>query len=374
MLLKIRNLLAEDAPYSNLSVAVNSGTSLPVQNINGYEASYAVQIGKTGEERSEIKVLNGTTPAGTQVQLTSAISYPHPEDTPVYNIKFDQIVVKRSSSGTSGAATPLGTISIQPDSEYTTYEDASGASTYAYRASYRNSVTGDESINSDWLTDTGYSFYSLARIRERVKNRLSNAGYLKSDDQVDEWINEWMEAMQNEAINVNQDYALTETTVVISDQGRGTVSDTNFKQVRKVELTTDGVNYYMSTKMKTIDFDEDSLFYKDKPFHYYIGDNVIGFKPESAGTARILYSQLITPLVNESDELPVSLRSYTKSFIDYAHAMALYNDDKYNEGDRFMQFAENGKLQFISQITPRDRSGAEFMQITEELSNNIDFI
>jgi D-lyxose ketol-isomerase len=95
---------------------------------------------------------------------------------------------------------------------------------------------------------------------------------------------------------------------------------------------------------------------------------VIGKLPASVGTARISYYKSFTPLENETDELPTSLKSYTSSFIDYATAQAFYLDNKDAKGDRFMNSA-NAKLSiFKDQITPRHMSGIKYVEAIEDVS------
>ena len=133
MLLSVENNLTNipQTLYSFVTSNISSGgTAIPVRNLNSFSAQYAVQLGKTGEERSEIVVI--TTPSGTILPLYSGtLTYDHGIDTPVYSIHYDQIVFERSTAGTSGTATPLSTVSITPDSFFTEYNDTSGAATYA---------------------------------------------------------------------------------------------------------------------------------------------------------------------------------------------------------------------------------------------------
>ena len=132
MILSIsNNLIDQTTPFSYTSSAIVSGDStIPVRNINAFTTSYAVQIGRTGEEQSEIAII--ISPSGTALTLASGtLLYPHNLDSLVYNIKYNKIIVKRSTAGTAGTATALATVSITPDSLYTTYDDTSGASTYA---------------------------------------------------------------------------------------------------------------------------------------------------------------------------------------------------------------------------------------------------
>ena len=72
MIIKTENILHEDAPETFLSYAENAGTNvLRWRNSSGAQASWAVQIGKTGEEKAEIVLLGTATPSGTAGTLTA---------------------------------------------------------------------------------------------------------------------------------------------------------------------------------------------------------------------------------------------------------------------------------------------------------------
>lgn len=373
MLIRAINNLDQQANYSALSnTEAAAATSLRIKNINGYSASWAVQVGKTGEEQSEIKVLGTATPSGTALTITTGLTYEHPQDTPVFSIKFDQIVFKRSTTGTAGTATALsgGTVYITPDSLFTVFDDTTGASTYAYKAAFRNSVTAEVSSDSDWITPDGFSFFSLAKLRQRIKSKLSNAGYIKDDETIDDWINEWKEELENAAIKVNKDYSLGTVNVSFGTSGLGTITNQDYKQTRKLEVTYDGVNFGTSSKMDITDFDDNTSFVRNNPHHAYLGDNVFIVRPcDSAGTARLTYYKRSVPLVNDTDELPFSMRSYTKSFIDYGMGQALGADDKFTDADRYERKAMQGKANFLAEITPRDQTGVEYIEFTENVDH-----
>jgi hypothetical protein len=57
-----------------------------------------------------------------------------------------------------------GTINIQPDSQYTIFDDTTGTTTDAWKTYYRSSALSVITTESDWITSGGYSFYSLAKI------------------------------------------------------------------------------------------------------------------------------------------------------------------------------------------------------------------
>lgn len=376
-LIRVRNLADQKAQFTYLSGAVSSGTSFPVRNISAFSPNWAIQIGKTAEETAEILIL-GTAVSGTALTTTGTSKYTHPTDTPVYAIKYDKLIFKRSTTGTAGTASPLtgGTIGITPDSEFTVFEDTSGASGYAYKVSYYNSVTTEESDESDWISTGGFSFYSLGAMRQRVKNRLSDAGYIKSDDVIDDWINEWLDTMNNEAIDVNQDYGLGTVDVAFGTDGFATVSSSDFKDFRKIEFTTNGSDWYVSNKLHSVDYMPDEDFSETHPYHWYFGDNVIGRLPKGdSGTARVTYYKTRDYLTTDADELPVVMRAYSKSFVDYCTAQAYYMDEKNGAGDRYQAQAEKEKNQFVQQITPRQKTGPQYIKIVEQVSvDDLDII
>lgn len=378
-LIKIVNNLADNSQKTSLSAALNANVgSASVKNVAGFNASWAIQIGATGLEKSEIQLLGTATPSGTSLSFVGSSTYDHPVDTPVYAIKYDKIVVYRSETGTSSAATaiPDGTISIQPDNEFTVYDDTAGQSTYAYRVSFLNSVLGTstETDLSDWLTDTGYSFYSLGNITDRVKSKLFSTKYIPGDpdETIKDWCNEWLETLSNEAIDVNRDYLLGTVDIAHGTDGLGTITSTDYVDVRRVWFTTNGSDFYKAAKKEIVDFDPNDTYNATHPYYFFQGDNVIGKLPygTDSGTARIVYYARPTLLDTAGDELPVSMRSHTNSFASYCLAQASYLDNKDTMGDRYMAMAEAKKQDFIKQITPRSKSGPEYIDLTDDITGS----
>src|SRR5690242_4020929 len=102
------------ALYSFTSTNISSGVSLiPVKNVNSFLSNYAIQLGRTGEEQSEI--VNVSSVGGTALTSASALRFSHPIDTPIFSIHYDSIVFERSISGTSGTAEAFATTPITPD-------------------------------------------------------------------------------------------------------------------------------------------------------------------------------------------------------------------------------------------------------------------
>src|SRR3990172_11443318 len=137
--IRVENNLSQNAVKTYTSFNEVSGTgNLRWKNPSGFSASWAVQVGETGEEQSEILLLGTATPAGTAGTFTANTVYEHPADTPIYSIKYNQVVFARSTDGTAGTATALGTVNIDPSQPFTQYDDTTSASGYAYKTYYRN--------------------------------------------------------------------------------------------------------------------------------------------------------------------------------------------------------------------------------------------
>lgn len=377
MIIKVKNLLDQNAQVTYLSQLEQSGTTtLHVKNANGYASSqWAVQLGKTGEEQSEIGLLNSG-PSGTAVSLATATNFSHPTDTPLYAIKFDKVIWLRSTSGTAGTANAFATTSITPDNEFTQYDDTTGASTYAYKAAYYNSLSGGTSTYSDWLTVSGYDFYSLSSIKTRVKNKLLNASFIGDDSVLVEWINEYMELLTNKVIDVNQDYNLGSTDVSFSGTAElGTITATDFKQVRRVWYTENGSDIYTMTKMESTTPRPGQVFNETQPFFYMYDNNVIARWPhDMSGTAKMLYYRLTPVLVNETDTLPIPMRGYTKGFVDYALAQAYRKDSKLDIATQMENSAMAQADRFMKEMTPRSKSGPQMIDIVETIGEDaVDF-
>lgn len=368
MIIKTINNLHEGAPKTRLSFTEVSGTNvLRWENPNAFDASWAIQVGEVGEEQTEVVLLGTATPSGTAGTLTANTLYEHPADTPLYGIKYNQVVFLKSTTGTGGTATAItgGTKTYQADHLYTFYDDTTGTSTDAFRVQFRNSVLDIVTTVSDWLTTSGFSFYSLAKIRERVKAKLWNAEFL-DDTTIDDWINEWREELANSVVNVNEDYALGTVNVGFGTDGLGTITTADFSQIRRVWVTYNGVDRYQSTKANINDFMPNQIFNTVHPYHAFQGDNIIKVMPsDTSGTAELIFYRFGTTLVNDTDELPVSMRSYSRSFVDYVVAQALYKDQKDSSADRKMAVLNAQKDEFVSNLGGRDKSGPTYIDIVE---------
>src|SRR3989304_2426529 len=370
MIIKTLNNLHETAPRTYTSFPEVAGTSIVRwKNPAGFTASWAVQLGEVGEEQTEVGILGASSPSGTAGTLVANTLYEHPSDTPIYGIKYNQVVFEKATAGTAGTASPItgGTITIQADNKYTIFDDTTGTTTDAWKTYYRNSILGVNTTESDWITSSGPSFYSLAKIRERIKEKLWNPNYL-TDDTIDNWINEWQDRRENAAVSVNQDYGIGTANVSLGTDGQGTITTANFKELRRVEINYSGTYLYLANRMGLNEVDPNQTFSENMPKIYMTGENTFGIKPEGVGTARLSFYTIVNPLTNETDEVPTSMKGYTSSFVNYAYSQALFKDQKSADAQTVLGLALSELERFKTELTPRGKLGPNYIRYVEPLS------
>lgn len=372
MLLQVENNLDQQPSTLNSFLSTNlvtGGTTVPVKNINSFTNQWAVQLGRTGEEQSEILTISGA-PSGTALNTAGTVRFAHPIDTPIYQIHYDSVIFLRSTTGTTGTASALATVSIKPDSFYTEYNDSTGATTYAYQSQYYNSVSGDLSGTSPWFIPGGPTFYSLQKLRERAKHDLFSSNYIRDDMTIHDWINEWVEFMTNSALKVNQGYALGTAAYAYGTAGIGTVTEPLFKYAAKIEVG-DGTNLTRSTEIPVNQFSRGDFFNALSPRHAWIGDTTFQILPYgNAGTAYMTLGQLSTQLVEDTDELPQFLKPYTTGCIEYVLYKAYDLDQKDTVADKHYAKVLNAKRDFINEITPRDQTGVKMIDMVDSLTGD----
>lgn len=368
-IIRIKNNLDSQAQSSYLATSQSSGgTSLYVKNINDFTDNYAVQIGATGEETAEIQIISGN-PSGTTVNLLGTLKFDHSVDTPVYAIKHNQIKIYRNTSGTTTPATEIDTVNITPDSEFTQYTDVNGNSDYWYRVSYYNQYLSQESELSAWIQGSGFTFTSRAKLRQRIQSKLYDAGYIKDDETINDWINEWLETMNNAAVSLREDFSLGSTTISHGTDGLGTITNNDFIDVRRVWFTTDGQSYYEGNRIESNEYMPSDVFVNTDPKFYYHRDNVIAKLPTgNAGSASVLYYAMPPILDNDDDELPLVMKPYSNSFVNYGLGQAYMLDQKTELAVNFLTLANNDLERFKLNITPRGKTGPKFIQFTDSTS------
>lgn len=366
MFIRIENNQTNDSPQTFLSSKSAAGaTSLLIKNPNGFLQNYYAQVGQTGEEQTEIVKINSTPTSGTMSVGTT--KYDHPLNTPVFLIKYPQVIFKRSTSGTAGTAEPLtgGTIDISADNLYTQFDDTTGSTTYAYKTQYYNPDLALLSNDSPWITFEGPSRYSLYGLRKSVRRKIRNIPGIEDED-IDGYLGDFLDTMRNAAASVNEDFGLGTISLSV---GPGTttyeITEDDYRFPVRVWVIDSGTTNYNHIFTSEVNPNKN---YAYDPRYSLPGDNAIQFHPDiqNSGTAQIVYSKTDTSLEDDDDLLPSPFRPYRLAFIDYAHSQILMDDGKESLGKEKERLAYAQVEQFKREISPRQRSGPSQVEIVEE--------
>lgn len=183
MLLKAYNgALTEDREKTTLTVSATAAdTTITVAAVdtNSWADNDYLIMGEVGSPTAEIMQVNGAVSDGTSLTIdrsggAGGLRFNHSAGEPVYRIDFNQVEFSRNTTNTVSGVTVLTTIEIQPDDEYTRYEDVSNTTGYGFIRFY-NATSGSFSSYSDGVnyeaTGEGSSYdpRTLWRLRKRVR-------------------------------------------------------------------------------------------------------------------------------------------------------------------------------------------------------------
>ena len=89
--IRVKNNLAVNAPKTYLTTLGTVGTNIfNWKNASQFSASWAIQLGETGEEQTEVLILGTAAVSGTAGTTTANSLFEHPADSPIYTIKYNQ--------------------------------------------------------------------------------------------------------------------------------------------------------------------------------------------------------------------------------------------------------------------------------------------
>lgn len=167
MIIQAFNPSTDELEQTFLTAPVSAGiTSLSVKNNQNFAGSQRVLIGDMGTETAEIISVSGVS-GGTTITLSSATTFAHPTDTPVYILQFDQVKFYRATSS-SGTYTVVATVALDVDNDEkkTYYDDTTGLSSYYYKVSLFHSISSVESTLSDPVKGSGYGIKQVGRVMD----------------------------------------------------------------------------------------------------------------------------------------------------------------------------------------------------------------
>jgi hypothetical protein len=146
--------------------------------------------------------INGAVSSATSLTIdregqSGGLRYNHSIDEPVYRIDFNRVEFNRNSTDTLISVTVLTTIKLQPDDEFTRYEDTANTTGYGF-VRFNNETNGAFSSYSDGVNYeiTGIrssrdpqTLWSIRRAVRRLLGELSPRSKL-TDEMIDGAIND----------------------------------------------------------------------------------------------------------------------------------------------------------------------------------------
>jgi len=159
-------------------------------------------IGEIGQEGTEVMQVAAAVTSATSMTIdregsAGGCRLPHPIGTPVYRIDYNQVRFYRNTTDTSTGSTLLSTQNLQPDDEFTRYDDGSNTTGYGFIRFY-NATSSQHSAYSDGVNYEDGKISSsrdprtLWSIRKKVRKQLDedNPNSKLTDEMIDNAVND----------------------------------------------------------------------------------------------------------------------------------------------------------------------------------------
>lgn len=206
MLLKCYNRqLVKDREKTRLTAAVSAAaTTLTIAGVdsNAWADNDYLIIGEIGTNTAEIMQINGTVTDGTSLTIdrsgaAGGTRFAHSIDEPVYRVDYNRAEFSRNTTDSTSGVSVLATNEIQPDDEFTRYEDTANTTGYGF-VRFNNQTTSAFSSYSDGVNYELSGIRSstdprtLWQLRKRVRHFLReiSAASVLDDDVIRDYLND----------------------------------------------------------------------------------------------------------------------------------------------------------------------------------------
>ena len=345
----------------------SAAVTLNVKNGVGLDSTGLLLIGEPGVDRAEIVVVS----AATYNTLTvSAIKFPHPANTPVRIVKYNQIKIYVSTTGINGTYTIDDTIAITPDRIFTIYYDADGDSAYYYRASYFNSDKSWETPQSSPIPGTGITFYSLKRMGERVMVLFNDkAQKVLKPLQIYEWLNEINIKLELVAIRADKNSIITPLAPQTFSSDEDTYAKpATFFHLRRMDVSyesgTPDSSFKKAARTQINTGQPTDVYSTTDPRYYDEGNNWV-FKPvPTAGGYRAWYVPIPVVLESPTDEPRTFLKPYTDIYIDHCMMRAFEKYRMLVDASYYRKKVRDDKINLITDMKDLGLDQPQKMEIS----------
>lgn len=357
MLLKILNPNVDNEIQTFLTspVGASAGTVLlPVKNSAGFVNGNYMLLGGIGEEKTEIVQINAAISSTTSISVSST-KLDHATDTPVTFIRYNKIQFYKSSNG-GVTYSLLAANDLQVDRPITTYS-AQAVPTDLFKTRFFNSTTSQASIYSAVQPATGFVYYNLVSIINRVLDLFPDPNeQVLSRGQITDWINEEYRRLISLASKIDQGIFMKSNASSPVSMTAGTALydlPEDFKSMKKLEIANDGVNFYRAYPTHE-GFGWPSQVYDPTAPLYIMVANQFEIRPTPiGGKYRMWYYYIPNILSQDDDKVDLAIRPYLDALVDKALARGKQKDKKYDEAQYWDVETEKVEEMMVNELTNR---------------------
>lgn len=347
-----------------------SATSLSVGNTTGLSTNKFVVVGKIGQDQTELLRPGAITAPSTLGTFDAAPKFAHNADDQVLLFDWNKIRVYKSTTGISGAYSLVSTLDIDVAHDTTIYEDTASLTTYYYKFAPYNSITDVEGDSSDAIAATGFVFYSLKTMIDRVLSLFGDANAeFVTRDEVRDWLTEIYEFAQQQVAIATDRYNISEQIISLQDGVTDYDLEADFLIEKGVRVSEDGgITYPKFASNKQLD-SMGKVIQSNVKYGYTIkGSKIVIDDPIPANsTDKIKVYYIATPFIfsDQTDTLKAPFINSSGIFVKYGLAHCFLKDKKSDDYKALKDEAENKVIAFVSFIKKLTNRHPQFSELMD---------
>lgn len=350
---------------------VAGSSSLAVKNTAGFVTTKPIVLGLPGFQQSEIVKPSSITPPGT-IALSGITVFAHNTDQRLTYIDYDQIQVYRSTTGIAGIYSALGSpFNITIDQDMTIYEDVTSQPTYYYKYAYYNSISGAVADLSDPIAATGFNFYSLSTLINRVLSLFgdADADFVSRSD-VKDFLNEKYEYAQKEMAIATKRMSIKYNTFTVTSQTPeyANALAADFLMEKAIKVSRDGGLTWPYNALSGMVDSLGGNYQTNVIYKYSIYGSSIILDPmpqNSIDQLKIFYVPVPVIMTLQSDTLTSPFQNSSAMFVKGALSMCYLKDKKITEYQLLDAHFESQLKTFISYIKKMQNLHPQFTEIMD---------
>ena len=344
-----------------------SATTLTVGNVTGFSTNKFVVVGKIGQDQTELLRPGAVTSPGTFGTFDAVPKFAHNADDQITLFDWNKIRVYKSTTGATGTYSLVSTLDIDVDSDVTVYEDSASLTTYYYKFAPYNSITDVEGDLSDAIAATGFVFYSLKTMIDRV---LSLFGDSKAEfvtrDEVRDWLTEIYEYAQQQVAIATDRYNISEQIITLQADTTDYDLEADFLIEKGVRVSEDGgTKYDKFAANKQLD-SMGKVVQTNVKYGYTIkGSKIVIDDPIPSTTDKIKVYYIASPFIftDQTDTLQAPFVNSSGMFVKYGLAHCFLKDKKSDDYKTLKDEAERKVNEFVSYIKKLTNRHPQFSEL-----------